>query len=86
VRRGVKTGMISGVLTVVVGTAGYGAFTIHEGLTSGDDGIGSSGGSAPLAQEAPVRAKPLTSPPRYSGRPGNSWRHGPRVTARQQEH
>ncbi|WP_127356350.1 penicillin-binding transpeptidase domain-containing protein [Actinacidiphila soli] len=47
-RRGVKTGIVGGVLAAMVGTAGYGAFNLYEGL---------AGSNSP----APIQTGPVTA-------------------------
>ncbi|WP_199548054.1 penicillin-binding transpeptidase domain-containing protein [Streptomyces sp. N35] len=44
-RNGVKTGLVGGVFTVMVGIAGYGAFNLYNGVTGGS----TSADSAPTA-------------------------------------
>jgi hypothetical protein len=54
-RGGAKIGIIGGVFTAVVGVAGYGAYNLYSGLTSG------GGAAATVAQTAPTETGPPTA-------------------------
>jgi hypothetical protein len=54
-RRGVKLGIVAALTTGLVGTAGYGAYNIYNGLTGG------SGFGGPSPQAAPVETGPPTA-------------------------